>query len=501
MMNQRQMPTPPREGYREFSARGALDPLIPVLFLPGACGLVATAYLLGAEWLANRALGLPTGVWVIALMVAWSKLTVERAAAARERSRGRAARRRIMDARAAGNWPARRDVERTIELAADVTSGIADLAEHAGAGQVGSTLSRVHDSIAWPTRPLRIGLMLPADEARRIVEADGAGAVEFVTLGGGADSGDFDGVGACQEHVLDSLVFASAGETQDVTIASAVGPDGEGAWYDWGRERPLSYASVFPSRIDCEIATLGADAVSSAGSAALVRALAESAAVLSRIPERLTLNDRLRGRRPYTAPLAMTSGMGRFGDAVQAAEEGLIRVSELMSGSGSAGVRAVAARVVSAFYASAPGADDERRRRVIERCAEAAPQEAEVLLRLGAARLAVLDDRAGIEALLRAEKLLRGKGMVAPSDHVLFLHSELAHGARTPYTVGRVAAGVTLLCATAAVERIPFLRDDLMDEIRREGWLMGAEGEVALLGDVFRVMERARRDAALTLAA
>ena len=58
-------------------------------------------------------------------------------------------------------------------------------------------------------------------------------------------------------------------------------------------------------------------------------------------------------------------------------------------------------------------------------------------------------------------------------------------------TLGRVAAGVCLVCATSAPERLPFIRTDFMDDVRYSAWLVGRDQDRAALYDVFRVVERA----------
>ena len=73
------------------------------------------------------------------------------------------------------------------------------------------------------------------------------------------------------------------------------------------------------------------------------------------------------------------------------------------------------------------------------------------------------------------------------------LSCELEHGPYSPMTLGRVAAGICLLCASSPTERLAYLRDDLLEDMRYSGWLVGRDTERAVLIDVFRAIERARR--------
>ncbi|QKK08165.1 MAG: hypothetical protein HND58_08245 [Planctomycetota bacterium] len=113
-------------------------------------------------------------------------------------------------------------------------------------------------------------------------------------------------------------------------------------------------------------------------------------------------------------------------------------------------------------------------------------------LRLGAANIAGLEDDEGMDWLVRADALLRdGSTDVAELDHVAFLESELSHGSDDPMGVGRAAAGICLVCASASPEQLPFIRDDMLEEMAYAGWLVGRDQDRGLLIRVFREIERA----------
>ena len=95
--------------------------------------------------------------------------------------------------------------------------------------------------------------------------------------------------------------------------------------------------------------------------------------------------------------------------------------------------------------------------------------------------------------LLRADRLIRQRGTFEGLDHMKLLQAELEHGTFGGMTIGRVAAGICLACAVTPADRIMFLRDDLLDDLRLSSYLVGRDREHAILIDVFRQLERNRR--------
>lgn len=469
----------------EFSVAALIRGLTPVLLLPGACALVATAYWLGASWLGNPALGLPAGVWVVILTVAWAKLIQER----ERHSPARLADLSPVDTNPGLDgglrWPRNAAASRVLDTTARAASAGVELVTRTVARGVEETLCAWHDRLAWPARPVRVGLAVGPELARSIVECEGSSRVEWFTLPYGVT-----GPGACERYVLDAAVGGGPGT--GVTVFTSVAQGREAAWYDWAGQRPLSYASVFPGRTDAERVTLEG-AARLPQDHTLVRALIESAAVLSRTTERLNLGDRIRGRRPLTAIDRLT----RFGEHSDPVDECVRRVGELLIADErrayGAGELRGAARVVSAYLAGRAGEPDESDRRHVESAAEIAGDEPEVMLRLGAVRIGAGDDEGGVEALLEADRLLRGKPPAHSADQLLFVQSEIENGSGGRMTLGRVAAGICILAVTSPAERLAYLRDDLLDEMRHSGWLLGEQADRALLQEVFRALERARR--------
>jgi hypothetical protein len=207
------------------------------------------------------------------------------------------------------------------------------------------------------------------------------------------------------------------------------------------------------------------------------------AALGSRYPARLTLADRLSGR----------TAVPRGGAGLDITAETLREAAWSLTGDSPLTDRTVA-RVTSAWIATAPDTLGDRERcELADRVVGAAGDEAEVLLRVAAVRLAMLDERLGVDALVRADRLVRQRGTIEGLDHMRLLQAELEHGTFGAMTLGRVAAGICLACAVTPADRISFLRDDLLDDLHFSSYLVGRDREHAILIDVFRQLERNRR--------
>lgn len=460
----------------------------PVAALLGACGLVATAYYLGAQWLAEPALGVPVGVWGAILAGAWTRMLqtptrrawlVDRPVIRSEPSRARA-------------WPRNVVASAALETVAKSASvGVTlldELTGGTGTDAPSERLSALHDDTAWPERPLRVGLQVPDSVAGPLIGAPGNTPVEFVVLTDLAVDPSI-----YQRHVLDAVV---RGEGDSITLRTAAHYGRDAAWFDWAGQRPLAYSSVFPLRLDPDRVSLG----TSVGreQASISRALIEAAATLSRTPQRLNFADRLQGRRPLATNVEV--GVESLGAESIHGDLSLRYLAYALShgelgDARSVGVKA-AARAVSAWVATRGGLlEDVERVAIVESAARIAGDEPEVLLRLAASRISAFEDGAGIEALLRAQHLLTHGEILHGADHLSFVQSEIMHGSYGPLTLGRVAAGLCMVCATAPEESLPYLRDDLLEDMRYSGWLVGADADRALLIDVFRQLERARASA------
>ncbi len=462
---------------REFSVQPLMRALTPFLVLPGASALVGVSYVLGAEWLANPAMGIPAGAWLVILATAGSKLVVDERAKAVPVEDAPVAR----SARA--RWPEGTIAGTLLDHAGRVAGAAVRVVDRALTTDLEGFASRMHDSLAWPSRPLRIGLRAGSEVSRLLPDTDGVCPIDWFTLAGSTEPG-----AACRKHLLDAVVWERAGRLE---ILTNVAPGTEASWYDWSQARPLTFASVFPHAIDPDRVTLTLEA--GEPSPRILRAMVESSAALSRRPGRLDLIDRLRGRRPdedlaERAGLAPADEPARLGDGALDALAAAVARDADPARAGHA--ERAAARVVSAHLADRD-MDDQERLRLMTHAARVAGDEPEVLLRLAAARFAARLDGPGFEALARADWALRETPGQPVPDPFEFIQGELAHGGGNALSLGRVAAGICLLCAHTPRERLRYLRDDLLDDMRYSGWLIGSDPDRRLLIDVFCVLERA----------
>lgn len=350
----------------------------------------------------------------------------------------------------------------------------------------------------WPVLPARIGLCIPEDQGALIVEAPGFEEVEFFNVPGG------DPESLCRRHLLDAVISTHDGEGLRLTTLQRPGHDG--GWHDWGATRPISYISVFPVRFDCDQATLSSILPLTARSAALVRALADAAAVLSRTSDRLIVVDRRRGRRCERAGLIDRSRVTRFEARRDAFQATLRRLCQVVAQVGDrehpTSADRAAARVASAFLCSSfARVDDLTRLPGVEAAARIAGDEPEVMLRLAAARVAAYQDRAAIDAMLRADRMLRDQHLFPGLDHLAFVQSEMEHGPWAPMTLGRVASAICMLGASKPLDKLRFLCEDLLDDMRFSSLLCGRDQDKLLLVELFRHMERVRRAETYTLPA
>ena len=453
--------------------------------LLSACALVATAYFLGAVWLATPMLGVPLGLWLIVVAVGVLRLD----------ARGglrRVAGMSSVGEGGAGVWAAAGFACRGFEALARWTKPIRDRFEFlSGTGErAASGLSEWHDRLPWPERPLRIGLAVGAEVSEALRSAPGSSAVQWVDVRVGSSA-----EGACKSLALDAVVHAEPGEGIRISTLERSGRDA--SWHDWSTPRPLTYASVFPFLVDPAMVTLGIATVTPGASAELVRALAEAAAALSRSSHRVGLADRLIGRRPSDRAV-----VGRSGEPTRAdrAMLRLCRVFESCAERAEASIAATCARVISADLC-AGGGRGWASEGVWALLLRVAGSEPEVALREAAWRFVNLDDRGGLEGIARADRALRARPSARTIDHTVLLEWELAHGTGSDQAIGRLAAGICLACAGRDAHAISCVREDLLEDMSRCDWLIGRDQDRALLVEVFRQVERLRHSEGPTRAA
>ena len=357
-------------------------------------------------------------------------------------------------------------------------------------------VSRWHDATDWPVRPLRIGFLDPAEWSDRIAAAPGGCDVELFTL---PQTTNFDR--ACAPDRLDAAVRCVEGRVIEVVTAENAGRDA--AWYDWSLDRPLSYPSVFPVRIDPARVTL-APVEGTCFDAGLTRALIEAAAALSRHPSRLTLADRVAGRRPSGASTFRPARARAYRPTIDLATASVRRVAALLASSSIDSAPTLtqrsAARLVGAAAATQPWLFEQTRLSgAMETAARVSAEEPETMLRLAAVRLAQLNDAGGLDAITRADRMLRDRELLSAVDPLTFLQSELKHGTPGPATLGRLAAGICMLGSTMPADRLSYFRDDLLDDLRFAELLLGRDQDRVVLFEVFRTLARARQQELFSL--
>lgn len=335
------------------------------------------------------------------------------------------------------------------------------------------------NSCNWPARALRIGLSMEPRVARVFADAPSSPGVELFHLPWTLTPGPL-----IRQHSLDAVLTMHARQLRIITAEST---GHEAAWYDWSTPRPLSFPALFSAWMDPAQITLADFDIEDSESVNLCVALVQAAALASRCEHRLTSRDRLHGRRPAEA------------SELSAA---FFRLSSLLAEAGGrqAPVHRVAARVVSAYFAAlreeVPG---PARRRALEAAARVAGDEPEVMLRLATSRVADLDDSSALDALLRADRMLRDRPTLPGVDHAAFVQAELDARHADPMSLGRVAAGVVLACATLPTDKLVYTREDFLDELRFAEWLVGRDQDRALLIRLTRELVHQRRGERLAL--
>lgn len=445
--------------------------------------VVATGYLLGASWLAHPLLGLPIGLWLVAsIYAAWRRgwldlleasVPLPVTAPAARLNFSPLTQRRLAPLFRLG--VAARAVITDLAVAACKFEprSTADLAQ-----AVASALDRRPELAA----PLRIGIAAPADMARSITNHEAAVPVCWRALD------EHQGPPASASRL--DLVFRHDGMRGGV--ASIPERDQQPAtWFDWSTPRPLSFASVFPHHVDPAQLTIallpGADAHDP-----LVTSMLVAAAAQARFPARLTLTDRFFGRLPLDGeedPSHIDPGAFRV--------RAMRRLAQTLSARDphdASVLERTAASVVSAWLVT-PGArvPMAERRSLLEAVAPFLRNRPETWLRLAAVRFANYDDDAAIDALLNADPLVRSSTDQIVVDQAGFVQSEIALGGGGPLTLGRIAAGICLLAAQHAYESLDFLRDDLLEDLRYSGWLVGRDQDSVVLHRVIRELTRIRR--------
>jgi hypothetical protein len=442
-----------------------------------ACGTVATAAYLGANFLRTPMAGLPTGVWVVGI--------AQTAAYAMWR-RSQRPKAYLRDIRAIDTVDVRLLAGPTLAWASrSVDHALMRLPiGRAGFDGFRMRLQNKLDRGTWPSAPLRIGLDLTSETGEALMDAMPADvSPEWLPVSG-------EDQRTLERLRLDVIVRQTPGEPMRIT--TRVDPSRREGWADWSSTGPLSFGSVFPGRVDPGQITLESVDLTDEAELCLVAALVQAAGVLSRCTARVGFEDRLCGRTPCDAPSRKgvtltvtdcTKAMKRLGDVMLATRGAREATPALRA----------AARAVSAYFAGTDAKIAIETRLLFTRAAaEILAEEPEALLRAAAMRFAACDDLPALGMLMEAEHLIRERGGAAPTDQLPFLQAELELGLPGPFTLGRVAAGIAIVAATSPADRLAYVRGDVMDDARYSSWLVGRDQDRAVLAEVLRRLEQSR---------
>ncbi len=350
--------------------------------------------------------------------------------------------------------------------------------------------------VSYATRPLRLGLLAPGRWADMLMNAKGVLACEWLVIAG--THNDAELWRTARSLAIDALISRDDHGNYVVWTQESVDRP---AWCDdWAEARPVSYATVFPMRLDCSRVTIPGQVVVGGATRmpepTLVRLLVEAAALFSRVPARLDKDQINRGRLPVHAPIpqlvaveardAEAKRQRECARAVEALREAMFKACLAAGDTVWTGLAQVAARVAGAWASvDAPGADLGTRLEVLEWCAAALPDDPETLLRLGAARIAAVDDIAGINAMDRAASRLLALDEPAVEASG-FVQAELERGVEhDDVRFGRIAAGICMLACSCQEAHMEHVIEDLREDMAKSEMLVGMDQDRRVLEEIF----------------
>ncbi len=370
---------------------------------------------------------------------------------------------------------------RAAEAGSDVLRGFGFSREKSAAGVMAWL-----DRRSWPTAALRIGLGVATPWIDGILASPGQSNVMFFD----ARVGDPEEV--LHDAWLDAVLHADRQGTLWISTPRRRG--GEATWHDWSIEPPLAYLTMFPTRLDVSRVRVARPVMADAG---VIRLLVECAATLSRKAHRIGACDRVAGRGRVHAGQEGWSGEDEALHLLSATLEsceGRIGQSEAL---------AAAARVCGAWLATTEAPlDAEIRVEPSKVTTGFVSDEPQTLLRAAAVYCGARRGELALEAYTKAHAMLRRRAWVPADDAATLVHSELQYQAKSALGFGRVLAGAVVVCSGLAPDRIPFFRDDLLDDAEEMFTWEDREFEQRLMLELFSEMVRSRRaESAMPLAA
>lgn len=467
--------------------------------LVGTCIVVVAATVLGLEFLRESVLGIPAGLWVIGIVFAGHK-------AYRLSGQWSPSRAMHEQSTAAATWSPRQPDTTALPLPShSEATETAD--DEVAQGDAAKSAARLLDSVR-SLRP-RVGnrsqatrrkQALATDRTREQPSRQALGPIRVAL-----DLSEADAQAIRQAPGLEDIAWIDP--SPDLAPDATVTRDAQGrlvietpcddahpaAWDDWSTVRPLSFATLFPVRVDPGRVTLNVGREPSTGEWELVRAAVDAAAVLSRTPARLAKDQPGRGRRARP----------RTGDANALLDARLQRVMLRLAHVLSRDVRlgqtggayAGVARACAAWLCTSDlDVDIELRREGVEAACKALGFDAESLLRAAAVRVAVGDDVGAMDALRSALRAMPDDA--AAADTMTYVQAEIDFGSRqADLSLGRIIAGLGLVARASDVNRLDFLKEDLAEDLRYSPWLLGRDADQMLVLDAVAMLSAERRPA------
>lgn len=361
-----------------------------------------------------------------------------------------------------------------------------------------TTFIRWLEKSRWPSRCFRVATIGDERWMRDVRQAGGRLNIEWVELNQTVSS-LFDARALCRDHRFDAVVLRSSdGLATFVTLENA----GRAAtWDDWSHARPAAYLTLFPPSIDSAGGGFPLHEVESRPG--FFRSILEAAALFSRSPNRLTLEDRVAGRFP--GPQMFPPGdeqSAKFADPRDMIMLAVFRhlADDTAFESNPGAQEIAAARACSAWFAT-HGPAGTSLNPLFERCACVLGNDGLSLLRMGANQASSGDECAAIATFVRAHHSLHEAGIAPSADQTPFLQADLELGGADPQLLGRIVAGAVLMAGAVDAEKTSFfcddLMDDLVDDLRSAGWTGENDPEQGLLLRTFAAIRQSVRHRAM----
>ncbi len=458
----------------------------------GVCAVVLTAWLLGATWLTRTLIGVPAGLWIIGLVLGgrwlFGRHTQSGQLGVFAPSPYSPAQPRAMvestteaETLGAGPIPLADPIESasimmpgpmagTVTVPRQVLAGAAEgaltIIRSCSGGSLPGWLERLRESSGTPgaslVTPLRVGVMLSDPHFQCLERASGSLGVMLVPFSGEGDAAQWRRLG------FDAVIEQPSAESP-LTIRTAEAPDSPAAWHDWSLALPLSYASLFPLRIDPAQVRLDSFDWADDGAVMVLRSLLESAALLSRYPSRMGFGDRLRGR----PALGLMLGSPVVSDP--ALDRAFSHMATMLAGrerTQVADVERAAMRVLGVYLAwTGCGLLPDDRAAAARTIGRLGPGEGETCLRACVAAFAGGHEVLGFDLMLTGHERLsieRPEPLVDPMEYLI---SDIAYNRGGAETMGKLAAGLAYATALIDRPRLAYVLDDVRDEVMGAQWL------------------------------